>query len=240
VLNEKYMSEGEVQFFDSTLVIIPARKDSQGLPGKNKRMFVGKPLYQHTLDLALSIFPPESVVVTTDDEDILSGSEGKCRVIKRPSHLATGDTPMNAVIRHVLEQTPGKFWGLLMQPTTPFRRKIDILSSEKLLHTIPAPEGVFSVLQSKQVPGYTLFQSNASGALEMQSSSVYGRQQAPTWWALNGSLYWFNIKAFLDKDALSALSPVLPYEMGLRESLDIDTEEDWKLAEWMSLKLENE
>jgi CMP-N-acetylneuraminic acid synthetase len=28
--------------------------------------------------------------------------------------------------------------------------------------------------------------------------------------------------------------------MGLRESLDIDTEEDWKLAEWMSLKLENE
>jgi CMP-N-acetylneuraminic acid synthetase len=53
-------------------------------------------------------------------------------------------------------------------------------------------------------------------------------------------LYWFNIKAFLDKDALSALSPVLPYEMGLRESLDIDTEEDWKLAEWMSLQLENE
>jgi CMP-N,N'-diacetyllegionaminic acid synthase len=225
------MKDTNDDFSGSTLVIIPARHNSIGLPGKNTRLFRNKPLYRHTLDLALKLFPSQSVVVTSDDEEILRSCEELCQVIQRPSELAMHETPMKLVIRHTLETFPGYQWGLLLQPTTPFRQERDVLLSWELLLSAKDTEGVFSVMRSRQIPGYSMFQADASGSLIMGEQNIFGRQEAPVWWALNGSLYWFDIPAFLRKGSLSALSPVLAYEMSIRESLDIDTEEDWKIAE---------
>ena len=53
-----------------TLVIIPARKGSKGISGKNKKILGGKPLIQYTIDISITLFPKEIICVSTDDEDI--------------------------------------------------------------------------------------------------------------------------------------------------------------------------
>ena len=55
----------------NTIIIIPARKGSKGIPGKNKKELAGKPLIQYTIEVALQIFPPEKIYLSTDDPDII-------------------------------------------------------------------------------------------------------------------------------------------------------------------------
>lgn len=215
-----------------TVVIIPVRKDSKGLPGKNIRILNGRPLYRHSLDLALSIFPPQNICLSTDDISIQQEVESLCFLDKRPDALAQDSTAMKEVLLHCLQKIPPQLeYGLLLQPTSPFRKPIHILESMALMQKDPQTEGVFSVSVSKHIPGYSLFELNETGGLEMNPTSISGRQQAPEWLALNGSIYWFRLDAFKQKKSLATLEPILPYRMGYPESLDIDTLEDWKMAE---------
>lgn len=217
-----------------TVVIIPARKDSKGLPGKNVRILHGRPLFRHTLDLALSIFPSQNICLSTDDGVIQQEAQNLCLVDKRPKELAQDNTAMKDVLIHCIQKFPHLEYGLLLQPTSPFRKPIHIIESMALMEIDSKPEGVFSVSVSKHIPGYSLFELNETGALEMSPISVSGRQQAPEWLCLNGSIYWFRLDIFRQKKSLSALNPVLPYRMGFPESLDIDTLEDWRLAEYFA------
>ena len=214
-----------------TVVIIPARKDSKGLPGKNIRILQGRPLFRHSLDLALSIFPPHNICLSTDDLSIQQDAQNLCFVDKRPSELAKDNTAMRDVLLHCIQKFPELEYGLLLQPTSPFRKPIHIFESMELMQKDSQAEGVFSVSVSKHIPGYSLFELNEARVLEMNPTSITGRQQAPEWLALNGSIYWFRLDAFRQKKSLSALNPVLPYRMGFPESLDIDTWEDWRVAE---------
>lgn len=52
------------------LGFIPARGGSKGLPGKNKKMMLGKPLIAHTIETAL-LSNLTDIVVSSDDDDIL-------------------------------------------------------------------------------------------------------------------------------------------------------------------------
>ncbi len=224
------------EWLRNTLVIIPARRDSKGLPGKNKRLLGNRPLYRYSVDVALEIFPSENICLSTDDEDIIAGVQGLCQVELRPPELALDHTSMNEVLTHILFKFPEKKWCLLLQPTSPFRSRQNILESLKLMQDSLQPEGVFSVSVSKHIPGYTLFQMEENGALNLPLKVLSGRQEAEEWLALNGSIYWFNAAAFLRKGALSALNPILPYRMGRAESVDIDTEADWEWAEYYGTK----
>jgi CMP-N,N'-diacetyllegionaminic acid synthase len=220
----------------NTLVIIPARRDSKGLPGKNKRLLGNRPLYRYSVDVALEIFPSENICLSTDDEEIIAGVQGLCQVELRPPELALDHTSMNEVLLHILPKFPEKKWCLLLQPTSPFRSKQNILEALKLMQDNQQAQGVYSVSVSKHIPGYTLFQVEETGELKLQANLLSGRQEAGEWLALNGSIYWFQVEAFLRKGALSALNPIFPYQMGRAESVDIDTEEDWEWAEYYSTK----
>jgi N-acylneuraminate cytidylyltransferase len=220
----------------NTLVIIPARRNSKGLPGKNKRLLGNRPLYRYSVDVALEIFPSENICLSTDDEEIVAGVQDLCRVDLRPLELAQDHTSMNEVLHHILPKFPEKKLCLLLQPTSPFRSKQNILEALGLMQDSQQPEGVFSVSVSQHIPGYTLFQTEENGELKLQANLLSGRQEAGEWLALNGSIYWFQVEAFLRKGALSALTPILPYRMGRAESVDIDTEEDWEWAEYYSTK----
>ena len=57
---------------ENTLVLIPARGGSKGVPHKNKKPFAnGKSLVERTIETALSVFPPSQIVLSTDDLEIL-------------------------------------------------------------------------------------------------------------------------------------------------------------------------
>ena len=108
-------------------VIIPARKNSKGLPGKNLKHLAGKPLIDYTINTALKLFKPEDIILTSDSEDILErGKLTGINTILRPKELATDSSQIIDTILHAANSCSSKQGNnihsiLLLQPTFPVR-----------------------------------------------------------------------------------------------------------------------
>lgn len=87
------------------VAIIPARGGSKGLPGKNLRLFHGKPLIAHAIEAAKSTPLIHRIIVSTDDPEIaeVSRSWGAETPFMRPADLSTDLATTEAVLRHAVE-----------------------------------------------------------------------------------------------------------------------------------------
>lgn len=84
-----------------TLAIIPARAGSRGVPQKNVRELLGKPVISYTIEAALAARQISSIAVTSDDEDVLAICEQyNVQQVQRPYHLATDTARIDDVMRH--------------------------------------------------------------------------------------------------------------------------------------------
>lgn len=111
--------------------VIPARKGSERLPGKNLKEFKGKSLVEIAIDQALRIFPKDRIIVNSDDKRILKIAEKKqVAAYNRPEGLALSETSMTDVLKDLVNN-----FGLeisvivLLQPTSPLRSDDDIKSA---------------------------------------------------------------------------------------------------------------
>ena len=58
--------------FENILFIIPARGGSKGVPKKNIKLFLGKPLIHYSIEYARLFVPDSNICVSTDDEEIIA------------------------------------------------------------------------------------------------------------------------------------------------------------------------
>jgi CMP-N-acetylneuraminic acid synthetase len=225
------------------LAIIPARGGSKRLPRKNARLLGGRPLIAWSIDTAVGVNQFCDVLLTTDDEELANiGREAGALVPwLRPAELAT-DTAISAdVVRHALtwyEAERGPVEGVvLLQPTCPFRRKTSL--SGALLRFL-AQRGsedrrtVVSVSPSSIPPEWCFRITDTEGALQpVLGWAEIGKrsQDLQMAYKLNGSIYVADSKTI--RTGRSLVEPgSLAYLMnGAEESVDIDTEDDWRLAE---------
>ncbi len=87
------------------LGVVPARGGSKGIDRKNVRLLCGKPLLHYTAEAAHAAARLSRVILTTDDEQVAEcGARCGLEVpFLRPATLAADDTPMLPVIEHVLQ-----------------------------------------------------------------------------------------------------------------------------------------
>ena len=139
--------------------------------------------------------------------------------------------PMMEVIRHSISQMPTHTpeYLLLLQPTSPFRLIEDIFNSYKLLNA--NIQAVVSVRKAKDYAGYNSFTKVENGTLLIPELTALQRQTMNNQYTLNGAIYWIRIADTLHLSSILEAKPILPYEMPALRSLDIDTAEDWHLAE---------
>ncbi|MFH1725866.1 MAG: N-acylneuraminate cytidylyltransferase [Elusimicrobiota bacterium] len=104
-----------------TLGVIPARGGSKGVPRKNLREVLGKPLIYWSIKAAAESALLDDFVVSTEDAEIarVARSFG-AKVLKRPQRLASDETTTLSVLRHVLEHFRADTLAVL-QPTSPIR-----------------------------------------------------------------------------------------------------------------------
>ena len=155
--------------FNKILVVIPARGGSKGIPRKNVRLMVGKPLISYSIENALNSNYDLDVVVSTDDEEIarISSSYG-ARVIMRPENLATDSVTLDPVIFHAMnemEKDKNIKYDIVitMQPTSPLL-KIETLDAaiqyfikndfDTVLSGINKPHLSWTEQEGKIVPAY--------------------------------------------------------------------------------------
>lgn len=214
------------------LALIPARGGSKGLPGKNVRELGGKPLIAWTIEAAQRARYVHRVVVSSDDEAIIAVARawGAEVPFVRPAALAQDDTPSMDVVMHALEHIAGVEWLVLLQPTSPLRTANDIDAALERCWQAGAPACV-SVTPAA-TPPHWMFQLSDTGHLQAllpEDQRPQRRQDAPTWYALNGAVYvaridWLRqMRTFFSRETVA-------YAMPPERSVDIDTALDWQLA----------
>lgn len=217
------------------LAIIPARSGSKGLKNKNIKEINGKPMIAYTIEAALQSGIFEDIVVSTDSKDYAQIAEkyGASVPFLRPENLATDKSSSTDVIIHMMKELEREGFTydyfMLLQPTSPLRNSDDILNAVKLLFQKDA-NSIVSVSEAEHSP---LLMNTLDETLCMDNflSSDYNkrRQELPTYYKLNGSIYLCNTKYFIQfKDFYKEKS--FAYVMSQRNSVDVDSIIDFELA----------
>lgn len=213
------------------LAIVAARGGSKGLPRKNLLIAGGKPLIAWTINAALASKYINTVVLTSDDEEIMEAGRvfGCDAVIRRPAELASDSASSVDVVLHALNELPGYDYVILLQPTSPLRTSFDIDAAFELLLSSGAP-CCLSVSQVEQSPYwmYRLNEADEMSSLLSDCEIPIRRQDLPPVFILNGAIYIAQV-AWLLKTKSFLVSGSVAYRMPKDRSIDIDTEEDFNL-----------
>lgn len=227
------------------LYIIPARGGSKGIPRKNIKPFMGRPLIAYSIDAALAGGDPgERVILSTDDDEIAATAEslGLPVPYRRPSALATDTAGSREVILDAMDWADSQGIDydavVLLQPTSPLRRREDI-DRALALYDPAEVDMVVSVTPAACNPYYDCFETDpATGLLHVSKGDglLTRRQDAPPAWQYNGAVYVINPQS-IRQMTLGAMPRRRPVEMPRERSVDLDTPLDWAVAEMIASQL---
>lgn len=218
------------------LVVIPARGGSKGIPRKNIKPFDGKPLIYYTIDTARAIVSDADICVSTDDDEIIKVVEdyGLKVPFKRPEELATDTAGTYEVLLHALDfyEKQGRHYDalILLQNTSPFRTAEHV--KEALKFYASNVDMVVSVKECAANPYYCVFEEDGNGYLHVckGDGNIFRRQDAPKVYEYNGAIYIMNVET-LKTTHMHKMQKRVKYVMDEKSSFDLDTMNDWMIAE---------
>ncbi len=213
----------------SVLALVVARGGSKGLPGKNIKAVLGRPLIQWTTDAARQSRYVDRLVLSSDDPAIIAvAAQCGCEApFRRPAELATDEASSVDVTLDALRRLPGYDIMVLLQPTSPLRTAADIDGALELLLSTGAPSCV--AVRPAQDHPYWTYRVESNGRLAAFAEPTGGmpqrRQDLPPAWCVNGAVYAVWVDRFsLDRSFLTR--ETVAYPMPTERSIDIDTAED--------------
>jgi len=229
------------------LGLIPARGGSKGLPRKNIKPLLGKPLISWTIEQALASKYLDRIIASTDDKGIADISKKYRAEVPfiRPKELAEDNTKGIDVVLHAVdwlkENDKRRQYDLIMllQPTSPLRATEDIDKVIELLFLKKA-KAIVSVCEVDHHPLWvnTLPEDGCMKDFIRKEIMNKNRQELPVFYRLNGAIYLAycnylkQCKSFMGKETFA-------YIMPKERSIDIDNKIDFELAENMLKKLQN-
>jgi CMP-N,N'-diacetyllegionaminic acid synthase len=221
------------------LAIIPARGGSKRLPRKNILDLAGKPLIVWTIEAALKSNYIDRVIVSTDDEEIatISKSHGADVPFFRPVSLATDKAKSVDVVIDIInsleERNELYDCAILLQPTSPLRNTDDINNACKLFFENDT-NAVISVCKNEHNPLWSnTLPENMDMSMFIDRSIINKRSQdIKQYYRLNGAIYIFRTKMLADEGSFFIKNKCKAYIMSSENSVDIDTIDDFKLANY--------
>jgi N-acylneuraminate cytidylyltransferase len=220
---------------NNSIAIITARGGSKRMPGKNIRDFLGAPIISYTITAALKSGCFSEVMVSTDDQRIaeIARFYGASVPFLRSAGTAGDLSPMADVVLEVLDkyEAMGRIFSTFccLLPTAPFVTAEKLRSAvEKMEHpgvgsVIPVVKFGFPILRSFKIEDGKL-QMNWPAHMHTRS------QDLPPAYHDSGQFYFVRTKIFRKEKKLFT-NHALPIILPESEVQDIDTEEDWKIAE---------
>ncbi len=225
----------------NVLGIIPARGGSKRLPGKNIRLFCGKPLIQWAIDNSLETKLINRVVISSDSDDILKLSslykQEKVMFLKRPEEISKDTSSAIEYVQNALESMEHineNFDAVaIIQPTSPLTLPEDIDNTISLLLNSNADSAVSIVklahdinpLKLKVLSGDKLFPYLEEEEGRMSCEAV------PEVYIRNGSVYAASIGTINDGNIIG--KDCRGYVMPRERSVDINDEFDFCFAEYL-------
>jgi len=222
------------------LGLICARGGSKGVKDKNIRLVGDKPLIGISIEIAKKIKKITRILVSTDSKSIAKVGEkyGAEVPFIRPASLSQDDSPEWLVWRHAIEylESLGEiFDGLVvLPPTAPLKTKKDILSC---IHEYEVGnyDVVITASQCHRNPYFNMVERKNSGdiSLVMDREKKFNRRQdSPEVFDMTTVAYVVNPEFIKEKNGIFE-GKIGMVEIPVERSIDIDTELDLKIANFL-------
>ncbi|MBN8555162.1 MAG: acylneuraminate cytidylyltransferase family protein [Deltaproteobacteria bacterium] len=225
--------------------LIPARGESKAIPLKNIHPLCGRPLIEYTAKAAVQSKLLKTTYLSTDSEQIAGAVKffGVQVPFMRPSEISVDETPMIEVLKHMVawlrksSELSSIFAIALLQPTSPLRtsQQIDeaiqlflsskaetLVSVTEVPHSFH-PSSLYNLNEEKQTSPF--LNENKENSLPLR------RQDKPKLYARNGPAILILSSKQIETGKIYG-NRTFGYLMDRTSSLDIDSYEDLKLAEY--------
>ncbi|MGD9923371.1 MAG: acylneuraminate cytidylyltransferase family protein [Pseudorhodoplanes sp.] len=226
------------------LCTICARGGSKGVPGKNLRPVLGKPLIAYTIDQARQSGLFAAIAVSSDSADILAAARagGADILVPRPPELASDEAAKVPAIRHCLDYAERELQHRFavfvdLDVTAPLRLPEDIVGAVALLEQRDV-SSVVTGTPSRRSPYYNMVECDERGVVRLAKPlprELVRRQDAPVCYDLNASIYVWNRDRFCASPAVF-YDDTLLFEMPPERSIDIDSELDFEIVQMLLSK----
>lgn len=238
-----------------TAAFIPARAGSKGIKDKNTKLFDGIPLVAHTIKAACKCELIDAIYITTESNNIATVirnwlaeevglsdlAKQKISIVPRPSSLSLDFVQLDEVFRFLLRQLQNDGVNpetlVFLQPTSPFRTEKHIAEAIEL-YGERVKEGLHTVIAAYPAQGFYWKTSEWDSEHSIEPvhhdpAKRVGRQwiqKQDRLYREAGSIYVLDRVRF-EMTGCSRLPPFTLYEMDERDSIDLDTLDDWERAE---------
>ena len=218
------------------IAIIPARGGSKRIPRKNIKEFHGKPMIAYSIETALNSGCFDRVIVSTDDAEIAEVAKkyGAEVPFMRPANIADDYATTLDVIKHAIEFTEQQAWGVknvcCIYATAPFlipefiQKGLQELTKNTINYAFSATSFPFPIQRAIKL--------NTEQRVEMFQPEHLNTRSQDLEEAYHdaGQFYWGTTDAFSNgKPFFSPQSKAIL--LPRKRVQDIDTPEDWELAE---------
>lgn len=220
------------------LCVIPARAGSKRIPKKNIKIFCGKPIIAWSIELAIASKCFDKIIVSTDDKEIadLAKSYGVDVPFMRPKKISDDYTGTIPVISHAIKwqikhyQKP--LYVCCIYATAPFIKLSDLKNGLKILkssgsdYVFPAANFAYPIQRSFRIKKNKRLEMFYQEHLNSRSQDLDEafHDAGQFYWGLTET--WLDNKPIINDNSIPLLIP--------RDRVqDIDTFDDWKIAERM-------
>jgi N-acylneuraminate cytidylyltransferase len=222
-----------------SIAIIPARGGSKRVPRKNIRPFGGKPLIAHTIEAARNSGLFARVVVSTDSEEVarIAREQGAEVPFVRSAHLADDITPVSEVTADALDRLDPEgnrftFVAQLMA-NCPLRDADDLRESfDHFRHS--GADVQISVVSFAGTNPWWAMRMTGDGRLHpvFEEQLKVRSQDLPPLYAPTGATWWARVDV-VRRERTFHVRDRTGYALTWDHALDIDTEEDWQMGEFL-------
>jgi len=228
------------------IATICARGGSKGIPGKNIKLLVGKPLLQYSIESAKSCKLIDKIIISTDDEKIKIVAEkfGLEVPFLRPKKLTSDNASRRDAVAHAVKKAE-KHWQedydivVDLGNVSPLRTGIDISNSIKMLVNTPKTDLVLSACEAGRNPYFNMVELNKNSyakIIKKLKIKFTNRQSSPKVYDMNDAIFAMWKKAlFKYKNFYMPQRRI--YIMPRERSIDIDNKLDFEIAEFIVKKI---
>ena len=209
------------------IALVPMKAHSERIPDKNIRPFCGRPLYHHVLSALEDTAEIDEIIINTDSGRIAEEapqSFSRVCIHQRPDELRGDHVSMNRILEHDISRSDGDLY-LQTHATNPLLRSQTYADALEAFLEHPEHDSLFGVTAYR-----SRFYSADGQAVNHDPNELLRTQDLPPLFEENSCIYIFTKQSFAATRARIGSSPLL-FPTPPLESVDIDDDASWRLAE---------
>lgn len=220
---------GAKKVTNKVTALLPMKGHSERVPNKNMRLFAGKPLFHHVAGVLQESASIEAIVIDTDSAMIAREALkhfNKVKIINRPPSICGDTVPMNQIIAHDLSVLDGEHY-LQTHSTNPLLTLETLERAIEEYYSLAPPyDSLFSVTRIQ-----TRLYWETGEPVNHDPKELVRTQDLQPLYEENSNIYLFSRHSFENAgNKRIGLQPKM-FSMNALEAMDIDTEENFLLAE---------